>query len=58
MRSKQASNLFVVSSQLIQQQAEVLDQRQHQARFGPRGDGIRLQRGLTKLLPHPLADAA
>ena len=57
MRLKQASNLFIVSSQLIQQQAELLDQRQHQARFGPCRDSIRLQRGLMELLPYPLADA-
>ena len=57
MRLKQSGNLFVVSGQLVQQQAELLDQRQHQSGLGPRGDGISLQRGLTELLPNPLADA-
>ena len=34
----------------------MLDERQHQAGLGPRGDGISLQGGLTELLPDALAD--
>jgi hypothetical protein len=58
MRLKQAGNLFVVSSQLVKQQEEVLDQCQHQAGLGPCGDSIRLQGWLLQLLPNTLADAA
>jgi len=57
MRLKESGDLFAVSSQLVQQQAELLGQRQHQAGFGPRGDSIRLQGWLLELLPNALNNA-
>ena len=58
MRLKQASNLFVISGQLVQQQQKLLDQCQHQTGLGPRGDRISLQRWLMELLPDTLADTS
>src|SRR6266571_3399647 len=50
MGQKKGVNLLVVLRNLLDQRQQLTHQRQHQPRFGARGDGIRLQVRLMHLL--------
>jgi hypothetical protein len=51
MLQKKATDLGVVAGNLGQQWRELADQREHEARLGSSGDGVRLQLGLMQPLP-------
>ena len=50
MSQKKGADLLVILLDLLDQRQQLTHQRQHQTRFGARGDGISLQMGLLKPL--------
>ena len=54
MRQKKAFNFLVIGCNRVDDGGQLLHQGQHQAGFGARGNGIRLQLGAMHLLPDRL----